>query len=581
MEVGCARLFGLDAMRRMRINWFGWVMAVAVVAAGCATRPKAHWAASPRNVVKVSSPAPPRTNSIAEPEAEALAHFATAVSYEANTNHALALSHFELAAQSDPGNEPLVIELSRQYLASNQPQKALDLLTRAAKHPNATPEVYGWLAEAYLKSGKTNQAIQAGRHSMTTWPTALEGYRSLAAIYLQTSQPLESLKVLNRAAKVQNVDAKFLIGLADFYAAWAQDHSDKKEQVKGQAVALLDRATAMKTEPELIQHVADTYNHFGETKKAAQFYLQVLTKETEPSVQRDAVREELANLYLQSDDRKGAYEQLQAIVRDNPTKYPQAWYELGVLSYEDKNLIDAARNFEKALLLNTNLQRAYYNLALVQIDLGHNEDALKTLATANGKFKNSFLDEFFAGIAHIHMKSYKEAVFHFTAAEVIAKVKDQARLTYDFYFQFGAACERNHDYKEAERHFLKCIDQSPDSPEALNYLGFMWAEHGQNLEKARDLIERAVKKEPKNAAYVDSMGWVLFKLNQPKEALAWLLKAQELSTEPDATLLDHLGDVYMALNQEDKAHEAWRKSLSLEANDDVQKKLASGKKNGD
>ena len=89
-----------------------------------------------------------------------------------------------------------------------------------------------------------------------------------------------------------------------------------------------------------------------------------------------------------------------------------------------------------------------------------------------------------------------------------------------------------------------------------------------------------MKKEPKNGAYLDSLGWVLFKLNQPREALTWLLKAQELTPEADATLLDHLGDVYMALNQEDKAHDAWKKSLSLEANDDVQKKLASGKKVG-
>ncbi len=90
--------------------------------------------------------------------------------------------------------------------------------------------------------------------------------------------------MLNRAAKVQKVDAKFLIGLADFYAAWAQDRTEKKDQVKTQAVTLLDRAATMKPPEELIQHVADTYNHFGETKKAAKYYLQVLTQESEPSV---------------------------------------------------------------------------------------------------------------------------------------------------------------------------------------------------------------------------------------------------------------------------------------------------------
>ena len=54
------------------------------------------------------------------------------------------------------------------------------------------------------------------------------------------------------------------------------------------------------------------------------------------------------------------------------------------------------------------------------------------------------------------------------------------------------------------------------------------------LDEARELIEKAVKAEPKNAAYLDSMAWVLFKLNQPEEALPYALKAAELSEQPDA-----------------------------------------------
>jgi tetratricopeptide (TPR) repeat protein len=75
------------------------------------------------------------------------------------------------------------------------------------------------------------------------------------------------------------------------------------------------------------------------------------------------------------------------------------------------------------------------------------------------------------------------------------------------------------------------------------------------------------------------MGWVLYKLSKPKEALTYLLKAIELSDEPDATVYDHLGDIYAALNQRDKAREAWQKSVSLEANDEVKKKLENGSQN--
>jgi tetratricopeptide (TPR) repeat protein len=109
----------------------------------------------------------------------------------------------------------------------------------------------------------------------------------------------------------------------------------------------------------------------------------------------------------------------------------------------------------------------------------------------------------------------------------------------------------------------------------MNYLGYMWAEHGMKLEKARELIEKALKLEPKNAAYLDSLAWVLFKLNQPEKALDAALKAVELSEEPDATVQDHLGDIYAALNKPDKAKEAWRKSVSLEDNEQVRKKLGA------
>jgi tetratricopeptide (TPR) repeat protein len=99
------------------------------------------------------------------------------------------------------------------------------------------------------------------------------------------------------------------------------------------------------------------------------------------------------------------------------------------------------------------------------------------------------------------------------------------------------------------------------------------AEVLQDYDAALGYYQKAVKAEPDNAAYLDSLGWVLFKLKQPKQALDYLLKAVQLAKEPDATVYDHLGDTYAALDQPKKAREAWRKSLELEPSPDVRKKL--------
>ena len=187
--------------------------------------------------------------------------------------------------------------------------------------------------------------------------------------------------------------------------------------------------------------------------------------------------------------------------------------------------------------------------------------------------------EFYTALAYSRQKSYTEALKHFVAAEVIAKATDPNQLNEGFYFQVGATCERKGDYAGAEQYFQKSLQVAPDFAETLNYLGYMWAEHGTNLVQAREMIEKAVKAEPKNAAFLDSMAWVLFKSNQPAEALPYALKSAELSEQPDATICDHLGDIYAALKQPEKAREFWRKSLAVEPNEEIRKKLeASGTK---
>jgi tetratricopeptide (TPR) repeat protein len=323
---------------------------------------------------------------------------------------------------------------------------------------------------------------------------------------------------------------------------------------------------------ELWQRLADSYARIGRPKKAADIYAKLIASAA-PSAVVNQLRGELANLYLQLQDHTNAVKQLQAIVRENPERYPRAWYALGRLAYEDGKLSDAADDFENALHGDPTLESAYFELALVQADLHRTGEALHTVDRAHNFFANNFEGEFVTALVYSHTQNYAEAVRHFTAAEVIGLASKSNRLDQRFYFPFGAACERNGQFDQAAQYLQKCIDLSPDFSEALNYLGYMWADRGQNLAKARDLIEKAVKLDPKNGAYLDSLGWVLFKQKQPAQALPWLLKAMQYSTKPDPTVLDHLGEVYMALGQPDKAREAWKKSLLLESNEQIKKKL--------
>jgi tetratricopeptide (TPR) repeat protein len=244
------------------------------------------------------------------------------------------------------------------------------------------------------------------------------------------------------------------------------------------------------------------------------------------------------------------------------------------MALEDKKLAEAADYFSKALMMSPDFESGYYFLAMAQIDLNKISDALTTLDKARQKFPQSFALEFYTALAFSREKAYTEALRHFVNAEIIAKATDPKLLDEGFYFQLGATCERKGDLEQAEQYFQKSLKLAPDFAEAMNYLGYMWAEHDLKLDRARELIEKAVKAEPKNAAFLDSLAWVFFKLKQPKVALPYALKAAELSEQPDATVYDHIGDIYAALNELEKARESWRKSLSVEKNEEVSRKLA-------
>lgn len=111
---------------------------------------------------------------------------------------------------------------------------------------------------------------------------------------------------------------------------------------------------------------------------------------------------------------------------------------------------------------------------------------------------------------------------------------------------------------EAEQWLEEVLDEFPDDLSASNDLGYLWADANKNLGRAERMIRKAVQGEPDNAAYRDSLGWVLFRLGRFPEAVTELEKAA--AAEPDAVVLDHLGDAYARLKQLDKARTHWKRA---------------------
>ena len=554
-----------------RMKNLGLVLALlgAGMCFGCTSsthkQPQAHH--SPKPPKKAESAWP------AEKLAKAHAHYGAAVIHEMNNEEDAALEEYRLAALNDPDNEELILEVTRRFVQKKEFDKALEVLNQAVSRPNASGPIYARLGLVYSQLGKAEQAIAANRTAIKKSPDLLTGYQNLFTTLVQGKQQAEALKVIDDAAAQPKVSAEFLVGVADLYGAYVMQWPSQKLKVQPKAVAALDRAEKLKSENPLVRlRIADGFNSNGESNRAAELYLNLLKQLPDVPPIRERLHAKLATIYLRDSDHTNALEQLQAIIRDNPTN-PTAYYYLGFLTYSEKRPAEAAEYFRKALTLNPDFTEAYYDLALAQLAMNKPDEALSTLAKAREKSRENFPLEFYTALAYGEQKDYKSSLKHFIAAEVIAKATEPRLLDRDFFFQVGACYERTGDYARAEEYFEKCLKLAPDWPEALNYLGYMWADRGENLDRAREMLEKAVKAEPKNGAFLDSLAWVLFKQKHFAEALKYALQSVDTTEKPDPTLFDHLGDIYAGLGNMEKARDAWRKSLELEPNEKVKSKL--------
>lgn len=133
----------------------------------------------------------------------------------------------------------------------------------------------------------------------------------------------------------------------------------------------------------------------------------------------------------------------------------------------------------------------------------------------------------------------------------------------DLQFELGSVQDRAGDRAGAEKTFMAVLAKNENHAPTLNYLGYMWAENGVHLEEAHEMLTRAVGQEPDNGAYIDSLGWVYFRLGKLDLAEKYLTDATKLLPN-DPTVHEHLGDVLAKRGNNAKALESYKTALNLD-----------------
>jgi tetratricopeptide (TPR) repeat protein len=175
------------------------------------------------------------------------------------------------------------------------------------------------------------------------------------------------------------------------------------------------------------------------------------------------------------------------------------------------------------------------------------------------------------------VENWNEAARQYGRA--VSRIPNYENRHWSLFYARGIAYEQSKQWALAETDLLKALELRPDHPQVLNYLAYSWVDRDENLDKAKDMLIKAVSLRPRDGYIIDSLGWLYYRLGDYEDAIIQLEKAVSLQAA-DPTINDHLGDAYWRVGRTDEARYQWQRALWLDPTSEQIQNIEVKLKNG-
>jgi len=448
---------------------------------------------------------------------------------------------------------------ARLYQAAGRPSEALDVLLEFLREHGEEEILLGEVRELADATGRWDAVERACDARIEKGQSTPLLRRLRGEARHATGRFQGAVEDLEAAVQGGVEDPRALLYLADAYGALGR-LADAVASTRALADLLPDNPNVR----AMLGDYLARQREWGPALEALESALAGLAEDEASAERRDAVRRRLVLLYLE----QGEPERARAVIEtlEEPDR-PESLELAGRVAL-------SAGDAASARTLAGRLQRAGQRgpAALIEGELLVIEDKP---ARASEKFER-VISELGAGAALRVAEIWRAHEQAQRGEQVLRTWARRQAKDADAHFGLGSFLERLGRYQEAEASLRRAIELDPEHANALNYLGYSLADRGVRLDEALELIRRALGIEPWNGAYLDSLGWVLYRLERYEDAREPLERAvRELPGDP--TVLDHLGDLYRELGEHELAVSSWRRALLAGADDaeSVRRKIAT------
>jgi len=452
-------------------------------------------------------------------------------------------------------------EIAKYYERIGNHEKAIEYLTKGLKARPDSGEGLALLGSIYTRLNKSSEAIQVYRKLQEVSGNNPAVSRQLAESLIETGAYDEAIEVLEKLLKASTGDrgARITLGRAQI---GRRDFSKAIENLESIVAADPDALDAQ-------FYLGVAYEQSGKLQEAAKIFSQLVNiapaHSEEAQSNRLQFQQRLAATYMEMGEYEKAIAIYQDIVRTDPRMNLQLINAYRVDRQYDKALALGKQQYEKD---PADIPMAIL-YALTLADAKRSEEGAEILLKRLQSNPDNI--DVYLNLSQVYLQDKK-----FAEAERILRRAEEKKLDSEqdkekLKFQLATVYERQKDFDRAESLFKEILQVNPRNANALNYIGYMLADRGIRLEEALNYVKGALALDPRNGAYLDSLGWAFFKLNDLENAEKYLLEADAI-VRNDPIIDEHLGDLYYKIGNYKKAEDFWMNSIDLGTElEDVQK----------
>ncbi|MFC1512496.1 tetratricopeptide repeat protein [bacterium] len=439
-----------------------------------------------------------------------------------NTNIDEAKEKAEAFLKEYPDDYDILIVLSYIYGIAEELDEAISYAEKAYESNAENPEVFYYLGLLWERKGDNEKALKYFLSYSKLEPNVIEMKKIIANIYQRLDNKKEAVKYYEEIVEKEPNNSRVLWNLAILY-----EHEDllKAEEYYSKA---LHAENILLNKMIIINKIGTLDWQMNNNQKARHFF-------------EHCVRLGEKNIKDKSIELQVAY----------------AYTMLISIAQKENNWKEAVKYQKKILKRDADDIYQYIRLAYFYDELKNKKQSIKVLKKALRVFPKSSELRFYIGLGYKDLNKFNKALKYFK--KIIEYNPEYVKA----YYNLGVIYEQTGKKQKAFEIFEKLLSIDNKDAAASNYVGYMLAEEGRDIDRALELINTALESEPDNYAYIDSLGWVYYKNGELSKALKELKKASKMSYDP--IIHRHLAEVLYELSRKEEAFLAYDTALWFDA----------------